>query len=199
MKNPMTQIAGIPVSRIGVGAMTWGEARGLARLHPAKISYGGAHGREGEQAALEASLAAGVSFFDTAAMYSAGASERRLGELARGRDLFVATKFPSRFMADAESMPRDLEASLPRLGRIDLYQHHFPTRRVSIPRLMELMAKAVEAGKIRAVGVSNYTAEQMRIAHKALGRRGGEARIEPGAVLVAPPTAGGGRGAGGLP
>ena len=39
--------SGLQVSRLGVGAMTWGDARGLARLHPAKLAYGGAHGRRG--------------------------------------------------------------------------------------------------------------------------------------------------------
>lgn len=60
------------------------------------------------------------------------------------------------------------------MGRtsIDLYQHHFPTGTAAIPRLMELLADAVEAGKVKAVGVSNYSAEQMRIAHAALARRG---------------------------
>ena len=105
-------------------------------------------------------------------MYSGGASERRLGELARGKDVILATKFPSGFRATAESMPRDLDASIARLGRVDLYQHHFPSNRVSIPRLMDLMADAVVAGKIKGVGVSNYSAEQMRIAHAALARRG---------------------------
>ncbi len=71
-------------------------------------------------------------------------------------------------------MPKELEASLARLGRtsVDLYQHHFPSNRVDIPKLMELMADAVEAGKVKAVGVSNYSADQMRIAHAALARRG---------------------------
>jgi aryl-alcohol dehydrogenase-like predicted oxidoreductase len=160
------------VPRLGVGAMTWGEARGLARFHPAKLAYGGAHGYDEEKAALQASLVAGVTLFDTAAMYSGGASERRLGELARGTDAILATKFPSSFLARADSMTRDLAASIERLGRVDLYQHHFPSRMVSIPRLMELMADAVEAGKITAVGVSNYSAEQMRAAHAALARRG---------------------------
>jgi aryl-alcohol dehydrogenase-like predicted oxidoreductase len=152
--------------------MTWGEPRGLARLHPAKLAYGGAHGYAEEKAALEASLAAEVSLFDTAAMYSGGASERRLGELARGTGAILATKFPASLLARADSMPRDLEASIARLGRVDLYQHHFPTPLVSIPRLMDLMADAVQAGRIKAVGVSNYSAEQMRIAHAALARRG---------------------------
>ncbi|KRE31345.1 hypothetical protein ASG80_02525 [Agromyces sp. Soil535] len=162
------------VPRLGVGAMTWGEARGLARLHPAKTAYGGAHGREEEKRALEASLEAGVNLFDTAAMYSGGASERRVGELAQGRDVLVATKFPSGFRFRAEGFPEELEATLARLGRstVDLYQHHFPTRRVSIPDLMEQLADAVEAGKVRAVGVSNYSAVQMRQAHAALARRG---------------------------
>lgn len=164
----------LEVPRIGVGAMTWGEARGLARLHPAKMTYGGAHGYEEEERALEASLEAGVDLFDTAAMYAGGASERRLGELAAGRDVLVATKFPSGFRFRAEDFPDELEASLARLGRssIDLYQHHFPTRRVSIPELMNQLADSVEAGKVRAVGVSNYSADQMRQAHEALAERG---------------------------
>jgi aryl-alcohol dehydrogenase-like predicted oxidoreductase len=164
----------VQVSRIGVGAMTWGDPSGLARLTPAKLAYGGAHGFEEEQQALEISLAAGVTLFDTAAMYSGGASERRLGELARGKLVVLATKFPPSPFSRAESLPKALDASLARLGRssVDLYQHHFPSPRTPIPQLMELMADAVEAGKVKAVGVSNYSAEQMRTAHAALARRG---------------------------
>lgn len=154
--------------------MTWGDPSGFARLSPAKLAYGGAHGFDAEKQALEASLAAGVTLFDTAAMYSSGASERRLGELANGKDVIIATKFPGSLLARAENMPKELNASLARLGRshVDLYQHHFPSNRVSIPKLMALMADAVEAGKVRAVGVSNYSAEQMRVAHAALAQRG---------------------------
>jgi len=165
-------LSNLQVPRLGVGTMTWGDATGLGRLHPSKIAYGGAHGYQEEKSALEASLAAGVTLFDTAAMYGGGASERRLGELARGTEAILATKFPSRFLARTESMPRDMEASIARLGRVDLYQHHFPFRWVSIPRLMDLLANAVEAGRIKAVGVSNYSADQMRMAHAALARRG---------------------------
>ena len=65
--------------RLGLGAMTWGDARGLARLHPAKLAYGGADGYEEEKRAVEVSLAAGVYLFDTAAMYSGGAAPGRAG------------------------------------------------------------------------------------------------------------------------
>jgi aryl-alcohol dehydrogenase-like predicted oxidoreductase len=166
--------SGLRVSRLGVGAMSWGDARGLARWHPAKLAYGGAHGLAEEKKALEVSLGAGVTLFDTAAMYSGGASERRLGELSKGKGVLIATKFPPGFSSRTEDLPRALEASLVRLGRrtVELYQHHFPSKRVSIPRLMELMADAVQAGKIKAVGVSNYSAEQMRLAHAALAARG---------------------------
>lgn len=162
------------VPRLGLGAMTWGPARGLARLHPAKLSYGGAHGHDEERRALEASLEAGVDLFDTAAMYSGGASERRLGELARGTDALIASKFPGRFRFRVDDFPDELEASLTRLQRstIDLYQHHFPTRRVSIPHLMQRLADAVDAGTVTAVGVSNYSAHQLRQAHAALADRG---------------------------
>lgn len=164
----------LSVPHLGVGAMTWGDARGLARFHPAKLAYGGAHGADEEKAALEASLAAGVALFDTAAMYSGGASERRLGELAAGKDVLIASKFPGSLNFRTENFPQELDASLKRLGRrsIDLYQHHFPSKRVDIPQLMDLLADGVEAGKVKAVGVSNYSAEQMRMAHAALARRG---------------------------
>jgi aryl-alcohol dehydrogenase-like predicted oxidoreductase len=154
--------------------MTWGDPTGLARLNPAKLAYGGAHGFAEEKLAFEASVAAGVILFDTAAMYSGGASERRLGELARDKDVLIATKFPPGPFSRTEDMPQVLDASLARLGRswVDLYQHHFPSSRISISKLMDLMADAVEAGKVKAVGVSNYSAEQMRIAHAALARRG---------------------------
>ena len=173
---PVTQPLGrsdLIVPRLGLGAMTWGEAHGLARLHPAKTAYGGAEGRDEEHAAWEASIAAGVTLFDTAAMYAGGASERRIGEFSSGAAL-IATKFPATMGASADNMPAQLAGSLARLhrDRVDVYQHHFPSRRVDIPRLMNLMADAVEAGRVRAVGVSNYSADQMRQAHAVLARRG---------------------------
>ena len=59
---PATQPLGgsdLLVPRLGVGAMTWAEAHGLARLHPAKIAYGGAEGRDEERGAWEASITSG--------------------------------------------------------------------------------------------------------------------------------------------
>jgi aryl-alcohol dehydrogenase-like predicted oxidoreductase len=164
----------LEVPRLGVGAMTWGSPSGRGRWGPAKLAYGGTRGPEEESRAFEASLAAGVNLFDTAAMYSRGASERRVGELTEGAGVVIATKFPPGLLSKAEDLPGALDQSLARLRRetIDLYQHHFPSRRVPIPRLMELMADAVEAGKVRAVGVSNYSAAQLRSAHAVLAERG---------------------------
>src|SRR5512147_2984068 len=140
-------LSNLKVPRMGVGAMTWGDPKGLARFHPAKTAYGGAEGFEEEKRALEISLAAGVNLFDTAAMYSGGASERRVAELARGKDVLIATKYPSGFSFRVEDFPKELEATLARLGRdcIDLYQHHYPNNKLSISRLMDLVADGVEA------------------------------------------------------
>jgi aryl-alcohol dehydrogenase-like predicted oxidoreductase len=151
------------VPRMGVGAMVWGSPKGLARLHPAQTAYGGAHGIEEERRAVEVSMNAGVNLFDTAAMYSNGAAESRLGELTRGRDVIIATKYPGGFSFKAEDFPKELEMTLSRLGRdsVDLYQHHYPNARLSISKLMDFVADAVVAGKVKAVGVSNYSAEQM--------------------------------------
>jgi aryl-alcohol dehydrogenase-like predicted oxidoreductase len=164
----------LEVPKLGVGAMTWGNPSGRSRWGPAKLAYGGPAGPEDERRAFEASISAGADLFDTAAMYSGGASERRLGDLAEGKSVVIATKFPPGWLSKAEALPDALDQSLVRLRRttIDLYQHHFPSRRVSIPSLMGFMADAVEAGKVRAVGVSNYSARQLRIAHAALAERG---------------------------
>src|SRR4030067_650866 len=161
------------VPRAGIGAMTWGQPSGMARWTPAQLAYGPSQGPAEEQRALEASLAVGVNLIDTAEMYSNGASERRVGELSRGRDVLIATKFPPSPFTRDENYPKALEDSLARLGRstIDLYQIHFSSRRLSIPRLMNLMADAVEAGQVRAVGVSNYYAEEMRRAATGAGGR----------------------------
>jgi aryl-alcohol dehydrogenase-like predicted oxidoreductase len=107
-------------------------------------------------------------------MYSGGASEQRVGELTRDKEVVIATKFPPSPWTRAESLPRALSESLARLGRnsVDLYQIHFPSPWRSIPKEMELMADAVAAGKVMAVGVSNFSAEQLRLAHAALAKRG---------------------------
>ncbi len=158
--------------RLGLGALTWGSPSGRGRWTSSMLMYGGSGGPAEEKRAMELSLAAGVTLFDTAEMYGNGASELRLGELARGEQCLLATKFPPRGNSRAADFPEALEASLARLGRssIDLYQHHFPSDRISIPQMMDLMAGAVGEGKVRAVGVSNYSAEQMRIAYSALAR-----------------------------
>ena len=103
----------VRVPRLGLGVMTWGKAVGLQRLMPAKSAYGGPD-VDGERAAFDASVAAQVNFFDTAAMYSGGGSERRLGELARGRDVVVATKFPPSPFGRTDDLPAALDASLAR-------------------------------------------------------------------------------------
>ena len=154
--------------------MVWGQPSGLARWTPAQLSYGPSDSAAEEEHALEVSLAVGVNLIDTAEMYSNGASERRVGELTHRKDVLIATKFPPSPFSKIDVFPKALEDSLARLQRssIDLYQHHFPSRRISIPRLMQLMADAVEAGKVKAVGVSNYSAEEMRLAHAELAKRG---------------------------
>lgn len=164
----------LKVPRMGMGAMVWGQPTGLARWTPAQLAYGPSHGTVEEQLALEVSLAAGVNLIDTAEMYSGGASERRVGELARGKDVLIASKFPPSPFSKIDIFPKCLDESLARLEckSIDLFQHHFPTKRTPIPKMMKLMADAVEAGKIKAVGVSNYSAEQMRLAHAELAKRG---------------------------
>ena len=150
---------------LGVGTNTWKDEAGTTPDSP------------NPAAAVEAAIAAGVNRFDTAEIYNSGASERALGRALAAGDgsAFVATKFaPLPWRLTSGSLHRALKASLDRLQResVDLYQIHFPFTLLRIPSLMNRLAEAVEQGRIRHAGVSNYSAGQLRAAHAALARRG---------------------------
>ncbi len=139
--------------------------------------YGQSYTRQDVHAAYAASLNAGVTFVDTAEVYGMGASEKIVGECLRSPagPAVVATKFfPFPTRLGPRMVNRAIDASLRRLGvnTIDLYQVHWPAPFIPIETLMNYLADAVEAGKLRAIGVSNYSAAQMRRAHAALARRG---------------------------
>jgi aryl-alcohol dehydrogenase-like predicted oxidoreductase len=158
------------VSPLGIGTWAWGD-----RLY---WGYGqGEYSDADLEAAFQASRAAGINFFDTAEIYGRGRSEQLLGRFLResGDDVVVATKFfPYPWRLRRADVPKALRASLERLGleRVDVYQIHQPFPPVPIWTWMAGMADAVEAGLVRAVGVSNYNPEQTRRAVAALGERG---------------------------
>jgi aryl-alcohol dehydrogenase-like predicted oxidoreductase len=118
---------------------------------------------------------AGVNFFDTAEVYNSGRSERLLGACHQRdhRPVVIASKFaPLPTRLTRRQFMNALDASLSRLGvqTMDLYYIHFPYSLLSIETLMDLMAQAVEAGKVRAVGASNFNAKQVRRAAARLAR-----------------------------
>jgi aryl-alcohol dehydrogenase-like predicted oxidoreductase len=150
------------VSPLGVGTNSWGVNR---KADP------------GLQSTFDAALNRGVNFFDTAEVYGFGGSERTLGLFLQttSQPLITATKFaPLPWRVRKTSLIAALQASLARLHltRADLYLIHFPLTPVSVETWMDALADAVEAGLTRAVGVSNYNADQMQRAHAALARRG---------------------------
>jgi aryl-alcohol dehydrogenase-like predicted oxidoreductase len=115
----------------------------------------------------------GINFFDTAEIYTGGRSERLLGECRRrdGRPAVLASKYrPSEDRSTSKAFMQALDATLNRIGveTIDLYYIHTPPTTGSIETLMDCMAEAHQSGKIRAVGVSNFSAEQMRRATSQL-------------------------------
>jgi aryl-alcohol dehydrogenase-like predicted oxidoreductase len=150
------------VSPIGVGTNSWGS-NGKPDPKMKRV--------------FEAALAAGVNFFDTAEIYSLGGSECTLALNLESapKDVVVATKFmPMPWRLRKSSLADALKASLGRLGVpwVDLYMTHFPFPPVPIETWMDALADAVQAGLVRAAGVSNYDAAQMRRAHAALAKRG---------------------------
>jgi len=151
--------SGLDVPALGVGTNRWGRGRGADQLAPV----------------FSAALDAGAKLFDAAEVYLG--SEKTIGACLRRdpRPALVVTKFaPYPTRLSARSFHKALGGSLAHLGRdsVDLYLIHFPFSVVGIPSLMDRFAEAVEAGQARAVGVSNFSARQMRVAAEHLDRHG---------------------------
>lgn len=125
---------------------------------------------------VAAALDSGINFFDTADMYGATKSEEFLGRAIAGRrgDAVVATKFgywldEQRRGAKPDYVKRACEDSLRRLGveTIDLYQLHKPDPDTPIADTLGALAELVKAGKVREIGCSNFSVEQLREAEAA--------------------------------
>jgi diketogulonate reductase-like aldo/keto reductase len=119
--------------------------------------------------ALKAGLELGMNLIDTAEVYR---SEEIVGRAIRGMQretLFIATKVMSNHLK-ADSVTKSLESSLRRLGTsyVDLYQIHWPSQTVPIAETLGAMEKLAELGKIRYIGVSNFSLKQMVEARAAL-------------------------------
>jgi len=139
--------------------------------------------------ALKASLDAGVTTIDTAPVYGFGLSEEIVGKAVKGRreKVVIATKTGMRWdrtdgqyffktkdqrsgkahtiyrVLKGDAIIEECELSLTRLGveTIDLYQCHWPDNTTPLEETMEAMLRLKEQGKIRAIGVSNFTAEML--------------------------------------
>jgi diketogulonate reductase-like aldo/keto reductase len=126
-------------------------------------------GRDKKIAALKRGLELGINLIDTAEIYR---TEDIVAEAIEGHkreDLFIATKVFWNHLR-YRGVLRAAEKSLKRLkcSYIDLYQIHWPNARVPIEETMKAMEKLVEDGKVRYLGVSNFSLEQMRKAEEAL-------------------------------
>jgi aryl-alcohol dehydrogenase-like predicted oxidoreductase len=150
-------------------------------------NFGGRVDREGSAAVLEAALAAGVTFFDTADIYGdAGASEAVMGEVLAGRrDEYVLTTKFGMEMKGAEDVPEvprgsreyvrwAVEGSLRRLrvDYIDLYQYHEPDRTTPPEETLEALDELVREGVVGAIGCSNFSAEELAEADRIARQRG---------------------------
>ena len=129
-------------------------------------------------AAIKRAINLGINWIDTAAVYGLGHSEELVGQALKGGDYhpYIFTKC-SRLWDDkgnpygslkADSIRREAEASLKRLqvDVIDLYQMHWPDPEQDIEEGWTEMARLKEEGKVRYIGVSNFSVEQMRRAMK---------------------------------
>jgi len=160
------------VSPIGLGVMELAGGGGwLGRIFPVIP-------QEEKNAIIQAALDGGINWFDTAELYGGGVSERSLatGLKAAGKtdgDVLIATKWLP-FFRTANNMKVTVHERLRYLDGFSIanYMVHQPVSFSSPEAEMNVMADLVEAGKIRSVGVSNFSPDRMQRAHAALAKRG---------------------------
>jgi aryl-alcohol dehydrogenase-like predicted oxidoreductase len=168
---------GLQVSRICLGMMSFGDAsRGG---HPWVLP------EEQSRVLIEKALSAGITFFDTANVYSAGSSEeitgRAIRDFAHREDVVLATKVHGRMRPgpngaglSRKAIVAELEASLTRLGTdyVDLYQIHRWDPATPIEETLEALDSAVRSGKVRYLGASSMWAWQFSKALHLAGEHG---------------------------
>lgn len=160
----------VEVPPLAIGCWSWGDS----------TYWLGETALDGRDvvAAFATAVRTGLTFFDTAESYGWGRSEKLLGALARRarRPVVIASKYaPLSGRGGGAALTAGIEESLGRLGvaAIDLYQLHWADREeLPIGEAMRVLAEAVRAGRIRAVGVSNFRAAELSEAHAALARHG---------------------------
>jgi 1-deoxyxylulose-5-phosphate synthase len=156
---------GLKVSRLCLGCMSYGDG--------AKGAHAWVLDEEQSRPFFKQALDAGINFFDTANVYSLGASEevtgRALKEFARRDDIVVATKVHGAMRGDAngkglsrKAILTEIDHSLKRLGMdyIDLYQIHRWDPETPIEETLEALHDVVKAGKARYIGASSMWAWQ---------------------------------------
>jgi aryl-alcohol dehydrogenase-like predicted oxidoreductase len=121
---------------------------------------------------VDAAIDAGINFFDTADIYGGGESEKFLGPAlgARRKQVVLATKFGMKGGGEMGGgakpayVKQALEGSLRRLGTdyIDLYLLHQPDKDTPIAETLGALSELVRAGKVREIGCSNFSVEQLR-------------------------------------
>jgi diketogulonate reductase-like aldo/keto reductase len=156
---------GVKVSDIGMG--TYYDPPYIA----AALLFRYQARRDRKIAALKKGLELRMNLIDTAEIYQ---TENIVAEAIEGQnrdDLFIATKVLGTHLR-YKSVLKAAENSLKRLkcSYIDLYQIHFPNSRVPIEETMKAMEKLVEDGKVRYLGVSNFSLQQMMKAEEALSK-----------------------------
>src|SRR3954465_4735194 len=145
------------------------------------LTYSGGGERDQTEACTKAAFDAGITLFDTSNVYGQGAAESAWGEIlsAFDRDSYVlATKvfFPlseTHPGLSREQIHKQLDASLKRLQTdyVDLYQCHRADPETPIEETMEALTEVGEAGKVRAIGFSEWTIEQIQAALEVPGAK----------------------------
>lgn len=139
------------------------------------MQFGGTADETAAREMFDACRAAGITHFDTAYIYTDGASETMLGTLAKPmrESLIIATKVAYDGIGDPDKLGRDLDTSLARLQMDStdiLYLHRHVG--ADLPRAIEWMAQQQQAGKIRYIGLSNFAAWQVMDAQRLAAAHG---------------------------
>ena len=162
----------LQISPLGLGCWQFSKQAGLVGKYWPPLTD------EDTCKIVKASIDGGINWFDTAEIYGRGKSEQGLADALKKNGVqpgkvIVATKWWP-IGRRASSIKRTIKRRLINLGGypIALHQIHNPLGFSSVEKEMDAMADLIEDGKIKYIGVSNFSADRMRRASEALDRRG---------------------------
>lgn len=161
------KLQNIEIPAVAMGTWSWGTG-----INGGNQVFGNGYNEEELRPVVKRAIEKGFTLWDTAGVYGMGSSETILGALIEEeKDIIISTKFTPSAEQDKSAMKKSLDGSMERLGinSIDIYWIHNPK---NVELWTNEIIPLVKCGKIKHIGVSNHTLEDIKLAVSILEKEG---------------------------